>query len=39
MKAIVAEVDDFEFPLNVAVHEVPDGNPFSVKVIVYVVSC
>jgi len=36
VKVIVAVVEDFAFPLKVAVHEVPDGNPFSVKVTVYV---
>ena len=29
-------MEDFGFPLKVAVHEAPDGSPFSVKVIVYV---
>jgi len=34
----VAEVEDFEFAPKVAVHEVPDGNPFSVKVMEYVLG-
>lgn len=36
MKVIVAKLEDCEFPLKVAVHRVPDGNPFSVKVMEYV---
>jgi hypothetical protein len=38
VKVIVAEVEDFEFAPKVAVHEVPDGNPFSVKVMEYVLG-
>ena len=38
MKVIVVEVEDFEVPPKVAVHEVPDGNPFSVKVMEYVLA-
>jgi len=38
VKVMVPVVDDFAWPLNVVVQEVPEGSPLSVKVTVYVVT-
>ena len=38
MKVMVLEVDDFAWPPNVVVQDVPEGSPLSVKVTVYVVT-